>query len=319
MLARKLKEEWQGCCELQQTHIMKLVQELRAAPIAIATAAANEQHYQVPTEFFKLTLGKRLKYSSALYCTDSDTLDQAEENMLALTVERSEIKDSMSILELGCGWGSLTLYLAEKFPNCPIVAVSNSVTQREYIESQCRERNFTNVRVITCDMNAFSFEGQVDRIVSVEMFEHMKNYRMLLKRVASWLKPEGKLFVHIFSHKSLCYHYEDKDGSDWLTRNFFSGGIMPSNDLLLYFQEDLKIEEQWAVSGRHYKKTANHWLSNMDRNRAAIMPVLAKAYGESQALRWWVFWRVFFMACAELWGYGGGEEWMVSHYRFVRK
>lgn len=319
MLARKLKEEWRGSCELQQAHIMRMVQELSAAPIAIATAAANEQHYQVPTEFFKLTLGKRLKYSSAFYSTGSDSLDQAEENMLALTVERSEIKDGMCILELGCGWGSLTLYLAEKFPNSTIVAVSNSVTQREYIESQCRERKFNNVQVITCDMNSFSFDGQVDRIVSVEMFEHMKNYRMLLKRVASWLKQDGKLFVHIFSHKTLCYHYEDKDGSDWLTRNFFSGGIMPSNDLLLYFQEDLKIEEQWAVSGQHYEKTANHWLSNMDKNRAAVMPVLAQAYGESQALRWWVFWRVFFMACAELWGYGGGDEWMVSHYRFVRQ
>lgn len=316
MLKLKLKEEWRGSFALQQAHTMKMVAELSRSPLAIETAAANEQHYQVPTEFFQLCLGRRLKYSSAYYLSDNDSLDQAEENMLALTVERAQILDGMSILELGCGWGSLTLYMAEKFPHSAITAVSNSSTQRLYIEEQCRKRGFSNVRVITCDMNVFHFDQRVDRVVSVEMFEHMKNYRLLLKRIASWLKPDGKLFVHIFSHKLFCYHYEDKDGTDWLTRNFFSGGIMPSNDLLLYFQEDLKIEDQWAVSGRHYEKTANHWLANMDANRPKIMPVLEAAYGKGQALRWWVFWRVFFMACAELWGFRGGEEWMVSHYLF---
>ncbi|CAN5387008.1 cyclopropane-fatty-acyl-phospholipid synthase family protein [soil metagenome] len=318
MLKTKIKEETCSSKELQQARLLAMVKELSQSPIAIETAAANEQHYQVPTEFFKLCLGQRLKYSSAYYSSPHDSLDQAEEAMLKLTVTRAEIKDGDRILELGCGWGSLTLYMAERFAHSKITAVSNSSTQRQYIESECVRRGITNVEVITCDINDFQFYELVDRVISVEMFEHMKNYRLLLERIEGWLCPGGKLFVHIFSHKELCYHYEDRDGSDWMTRNFFSGGIMPANDLLLYFQEDLKIEQHYIVSGQHYEKTANHWLANMDRQKKAIMPILADTYGADQALRWWAFWRLFFMSCAELWGYGNGEEWMVSHYLFSK-
>jgi cyclopropane-fatty-acyl-phospholipid synthase len=316
MLRTKLKEENKGSFTAQQAHTMAMVAELKSMPVAIETAAANEQHYQVPTEFFELCLGKRLKYSCAYYQEAGTSLDQAEEAMLALTVERAQIKDGHTILELGCGWGSLTLYMAERFRQASITAVSNSATQREHIEAQCQKRGLTNVRVITADMNVFDYAGQADRVVSVEMFEHMKNYRELLSRISRWLKPDGLLFVHIFTHKLLCYHYEDKDGTDWMTRNFFSGGIMPCNDLLLYFQEHLSVVDHWAVNGTHYERTANDWLANMDSNKASIMPVLAKTYGEAQKVRWWAFWRLFFMACAELWGFDGGEEWMVSHYLF---
>ncbi len=320
LLLTKLKEETKPTHQLRQEHLLAMVQELKLMPVAIKTDSANEQHYQVPAEFFKLCLGRRMKYSSCYYVNSDDTLDQAEEAMLALTAARADLSDGQRILELGCGWGSLTLYLAERFPKSKITAVSNSSSQRLYIEERCRQLGLTNVTVITCDMNDFDFQlGEpFDRVVSVEMFEHMKNYDLLLSRIAGCLSTEGKLFVHIFTHKDLCYHYEDKDGTDWMTRNFFAGGIMPSNDLLLYFQNDLKIEKHWTVSGEHYGQTANHWLANMDRNKKAILPVLANTYGKDQALRWWAFWRLFFMACAELWSFRQGQEWMVSHYLFSK-
>lgn len=317
MLAQKLREEYLPE-ERRREKILAMVRELKTMPVAVSTDSANEQHYMVPTEFFKLCLGKRLKYSCAWFEQSDIDLDAAEEAMLAKTVERAQLADAQDILELGCGWGSLTLLMAEKFPQSRITAVSNSSSQREYIESQCRARGFKNVQVITCDMNDFSFDGLVDRVVSIEMFEHMKNYGELMRRISTWLKPGGKLFVHIFSHPTLCYHYQDKDGEDWLTRNFFTGGIMPSNDLLLYFQDHLKIEDQWAVSGRHYQLTARAWLNKMDANKEAILPILAATYGAENKRRWWVFWRLFFIACEELWGFRGGEEWMVSHYLFAK-
>lgn len=326
MLAQKLREEYLPA-EKRREKILDMVRQLKTMPVAISTDSANEQHYMVPTEFFKLCLGKRLKYSCAYFDEDivcdlkniEQNLDRAEEAMLAKTVQRAQLKDGQEILELGCGWGSLTLYMAEKFPAALITAVSNSSSQREYIESQCRQRGLTNVRVITCDMNDFAYDAdkKVDRVVSVEMFEHMKNYGELMRRISTWLKPGGKLFVHIFSHPTLCYHYQDSNGEDWLTRNFFTGGIMPSNDLLLYFQDHLKIEDQWAVSGKHYQLTARAWLNKMDANKATILPILAATYGAENQRRWWVFWRLFFIACEELWGFRGGEEWMVSHYLFV--
>lgn len=316
MLAQKLTEE--SCHEeVRMERLMKMVAGLSVSPVAIATASANEQHYMVPTEFFQHCLGRRLKYSCAYFPNLKGSLDEAEEAMLALTASRAQIEDGQSILELGCGWGSLTLYLAEKFTRSKITAVSNSPSQRLYIEEQLRLKGFTNVKVLTADMNEFHFDERVDRVVSVEMFEHMKNYQELMGRIAGWLKPGGKLFVHIFTHKKYCYHYEDLDGRDWLTRNFFTGGLMPSADLLLYFQNELKLKEQWVVSGRHYQLTAGAWLANMDSNRHKIMPILSATYGEEQAVRWWVFWRLFFIACQELWGYSNGEEWNVSHYLFV--
>jgi cyclopropane-fatty-acyl-phospholipid synthase len=296
-----------------------LLAELRESPIAIETDAANEQHYEVPPDFFKLCLGRRLKYSSCYYPTGSETLDQAEEHMLALYGARAELADGMDILELGCGWGSLTLWMAEQFPNARITGVSNSRPQREHIEEQCRARGLHNVRILTCDVNRLELEQSFDRVVSIEMFEHMRNYQSLLGRIASWLKPGGKLFVHIFCHRELMYPYVDRGDGDWMSRHFFTGGLMPAADTLLHFQRDLVIEEEWRLSGRHYERTANHWLENQDRNRDAVIKVLASAYGAEHAKLWHQRWRMFWMACAEMFGLENGNQWLVGHYRFVRR
>jgi cyclopropane-fatty-acyl-phospholipid synthase len=320
LLGETLREKKQPSVEAQRAALMEHIAGLKKSAIAEQTAAANEQHYEVPTRFYQLCLGRRLKYSSALFPDGDETLDRAEENMLALTCERAELTDGLRILELGCGWGSLTLWMAEKYPNAQITAVSNSRTQKEHIDSEAAKRGFRNVTIITCDMNAFAAPdaGSYDRVVSVEMFEHMKNYQKLLAKVANWLRPGGKLFVHIFTHREYAYHYEDKGPNDWMTRYFFAGGQMPSDDLLLYFQDELRIENHWVVSGRHYQLTAESWLANMDANRKEIWPLFEETYGKDKAKRWWAYWRVFYMACAELWGYREGNEWHVSHYRFVK-
>jgi cyclopropane-fatty-acyl-phospholipid synthase len=272
----------------------------------------------LPCAFFELVLGRHLKYSSGYYQDTADTLDQAEANMLRLTAERAELEDGDRILELGCGWGSLSLWMAERFPRSQITAVSNSRTQKRFIDARAGERGLTNLEVVTCDVNQLEFPAaaRFDRIVSVEMFEHMRNYESLMRKISGWLTPAGTLFVHIFSHKAYAYPFEVRDESDWMARYFFSGGIMPSDGLLLYFQRNLCIQKHWQVDGRHYSQTSEHWLQNMDRNRASIEPILAQAYGADQVRRWWVYWRVFFMSCAELWGYAGGREWLVSHYLF---
>ncbi len=279
--------------------------------------AANEQHYEVPTPFYQFCLGRRLKYSGCLYPVGNETLDQAEEAMLALYAERARLADGQEILELGCGWGSFSLYLAERFPRARITGVSNSRTQKEFIDAQARERGLANLQIITCDMNVFTpTAGQFDRVVSIEMFEHMKNYQRLLANVAHALKPGGLLFVHIFTHHRFAYHFVARDDTDWMARYFFTGGQMPAHELLGHFQDDLKLVENWKVNGTHYEKTAEHWLQNMDRHKDEIMPLFARTYGPEQAVKWWVYWRVFYMSCAELWGYRDGEEWLVSHYLF---
>jgi cyclopropane-fatty-acyl-phospholipid synthase len=319
LLKQRLRDERKGNVEAQQAHLMKLIGELKASPIAVNTAEANEQHYEVPTKFYQYCLGKHLKYSSGYWKPGVTHIDQSEEDMLTLTCERAELKDGQEVLELGCGWGSLSLFMAARYPSSRFTVVSNSRTQKEYIDEQARARKISNLTVLTVNINDFKLEQTFDRVVSVEMFEHMRNYQKLMKLVADRLKPEGKLFVHIFTHRELAYKFEVVDETDWMSKYFFTGGIMPSDDLLLYFNDHMSIEKHWHVSGLHYSKTSEAWLSNMDRNKAAIMPLFEDCYGKADALKWWVYWRIFFMACAELWAFNKGEEWIVSHYLFNKK
>ncbi len=317
LLAERLRAEDAGDDQAREAALVRLEEELRASPIALHTGAANEQHYEVPAGFFQKVLGPRLKYSSCWWPEEVRDLETAEAAMLALSCKRAELSfDHQDILELGCGWGSLTLWMAEFYPDSRIVAVSNSNSQREFIEAQCQSRGFDHVQVITADMNDFSIDRRFDRVVSVEMFEHMRNYQALMGRIHAWLKPDGKLFVHIFTHRQLAYPFETEGDDDWMGRYFFTGGLMPSRDLLPRFRGDLKLEEQWHFDGRHYQRTLETWLVNQDRHRDEIMALFRETYGPKQADRWFQRWRVFFMACAELFGYRHGEEWGVSHYRF---
>lgn len=319
LLAKKLREETKPDAIAQSEALSAFIEELKRSPIAIKTAAANEQHYEVPTNFFKLVLGPRMKYSAGYWPREDTTFAESEEAMLALSSERAQLSDGQDVLELGCGWGSLTLWMAEKYPNSRITGVSNSSTQKAHIDAEAARRGFKNVRILTTDMNEFEAgDTSFDRVISVEMFEHMKNYQLLMAKVARWLRPSGKLFVHIFTHCEFAYHFEGKDPSDWITRYFFEGGTMPSDDLLLYFQDDLAIRGHWRVSGTHYQRTSEAWLEKMDANEAVITPILEATYGKENTAKWRAYWRVFFLSCAELWGFKSGNEWLVSHYLFEK-
>ena len=318
LLKQRLDDERTGDVETQQKAFNELLSELRNSPIAVNTTDANQQHYEVPTEFYKYCLGKHLKYSSGYWNEGVSHIDTSEADMLELTCQRAELLAGQDVLELGCGWGSLSLYMSAKYPASRFTVVSNSTTQKAYIDQTARDRGISNLQVITADMNTFQIEQQFDRVVSVEMFEHMRNYKLLLKKVSSFLKPEGKLFVHIFTHETLAYKFEVKDETDWMSKYFFTGGIMPSNHLLFYFNDDLTVAKNWVVNGMHYSKTSEAWLQNMDKHKAEIMPLFEKTYGKDQAVKWWVYWRLFYMACAELFGYNQGNEWMVCHYLFKK-
>lgn len=296
----------------------EFIEKINSGPIAVEVHAANDQHYEVPAAFFEKVLGPRMKYSCAYYASLEDSLAQAEENMLDLTCKRAQILNGQSILELGCGWGSLTLWMAEKFPQSRIMAVSNSRSQREFIEAKLREKNLKNVVIQTQDMNAFDPQEKFDRVISVEMFEHMRNIEKFFERISRWMKSDAKLFVHIFSHRQYSYLFEDKDDSDWMARYFFTGGMMPSHDLYRRFNKHIEIESQWIVSGLHYARTARDWLRRMDQQRTEIIPILRATYGKEAKL-WWERWRIFFMACEELWASHDGSEWQVSHYLFKRR
>ncbi|MBB1088413.1 class I SAM-dependent methyltransferase [Lysobacter sp. SG-8] len=309
-----------GGVEAQARRQQALMTALAGAPLAIHADAANAQHYEVPAAFFRHCLGPRLKYSACLFEKPDSTLADAEDAMLALYAERAALADGQSILELGCGWGSLTLWMAERYPQARITAVSNSASQRLWIEQACRERGLANVTVLTRDVNALELPaGTFDRCVSVEMFEHVRNHARLMSRISGWLRPGGLLFVHIFAHRWAAYPFETEGRGNWMGRHFFTGGLMPAVDTLLHHQRDLDLEQRWLVDGRHYQRTAEAWLRNQDASREPLMPILEGAYGgEAQARLWFQRWRMFWMACAELFGYDGGQQWLVAHYRFAR-
>ena len=308
-----------GDCEAAIAHKKAFVAMMDASPIAEVPDRANEQHYEVPAAFFDAVLGPRRKYSCCWWPDDVTDLTGAEEASLAATAERAGIGDDMDVLELGCGWGAFSLWCAERFPRSRFTAVSNSSSQRAFILSEAERRGITNLTVITADMNQFQAPARYDRIVSLEMFEHMRNWRTLFERVSGWLMDRGRFFMHIFCHREHPYPYEDTGPDDWMSHYFFAGGIMPSDDLPLWFQDHLRLVDRWRWDGRHYERTLNAWLALMDGARKQVWPILEETYGVDQAAIWWQRWRLFFMACAELFGLEKGQEWYVGHYLFERR
>lgn len=319
LLRKRLAKEDLGSKTANQARALEMVARFSEGPIALVPEKANEQHYEVPAELYQWMLGPLKKYSSCYWPDGCETLEDAERFALAQTCEHAEIVNGQEILELGCGWGSLTLWMAEQFPDSRVTAVSNSASQREFIVRRAEDLGLAErVRVITCDMNDFSIGAKFDRVVSVEMFEHMRNYKQLLSSIASWLKDDGKLMVHVFCHRALTYEFNNEGEEDWMSRYFFSGGLMPAEDFLPRFDADLKLENQWKWSGVHYQKTCDAWLANMDHDEWArcLFPVFEEHYGKAEALVWFERWRMFHMACSELFGYDDGDQWYVTHYLF---
>ena len=319
LVKTRLEEISADDCEKDAKLFTNFINAMNNADIAHVPELANIQHYEVPAEFFHHCLGENRKYSSCFWLPETKTLDEAETLALIQTCLHADLHDGHAILELGCGWGSLSLWMATHYPKSQITGVSNSHSQRQYIMEVAKKRGITNLNIITADMNVFEAPTIYDRVVSVEMFEHMRNYRVLYAKVARWLKPKGKFFKHIFVHRNTPYAFEVQSEDDWMSQYFFSGGIMPSDDLPLNFQDDLRFVERWRWAGTHYEKTANAWLENMDSNEAEISSILAATYGQRNINLWRNRWRIFYMACAELFGYNNGQEWWVSHYLFEKK
>lgn len=288
---------------------------LQAKPLALVPEKANAQHYEVAAAFFAAVLGQHRKYSCCWWPSGVTTLDEAEEASLKETCRRAGLEDGQRILELGCGWGSLSLWMATHYPESSILAVSNSHSQRKTIEALAQARDLHNLEVVTADFNDFETDARFDRIVSLEMFEHLRNWPAALAKVSRWMVPGGRFFMHVFAHAGAPYLFEERDASDWMSRHFFSGGMMPSDDLALRCQDDLRVMQQWRWDGTHYQRTASAWLANMDARRALLFPILQQAYG-ADAERWWMRWRLFFMSVEELFGYERGQRWWVSHYLF---
>jgi cyclopropane-fatty-acyl-phospholipid synthase len=309
LLAQRLRDERVE----SQIRKERVLATMAAGPIAMKTEKANEQHYEVPSRFYELVLGPQLKYSSGFYPTMTESLAAGEEAMLSLTAKHAELADGQRILELGCGWGSLSLWMARNFRDSQILSVSNSKTQREFILEKARAQGLANIEVVTADMNDFSTSRLFDRIVSVEMFEHMRNYRMLLERIRSWAAPGAKLFIHIFTHRDLLYFFEEEGTTNWMGRHFFSGGLMPSDDLLYAFHDLWRVELHERFNGAHYSRTCEQWLAQLDRHRLEATACLGGNDPERQYYRW----RLFFLACSELFAMRGGQEWGVSHYRLA--
>jgi len=318
LATQRLRDESEKFIHDESFSKEKFASQMKSGPIALHTDDANTQHYELPPQFFEMVLGDYKKYSGCFWGAKTQTLTEAEAAALTISCERAQIEDGMEILELGCGWGSLSLWMAEQYPNCKVTAVSNSRDQRKFIIDICNRKSITNLNVITCDMNMFAPSGQFDRVVSIEMFEHMRNYHCLMRRIASWLKPDGKLFFHIFCHQRFPYFFETEGDDNWMGRYFFTGGVMPSVDLPGYFQEDLSLESKWWWGGQHYQKTAEAWLHNMDEHKDKILNLFSQVYGNQNSIKWFYRWRIFFMACAELFGYRNGSEWGVSHYLFSK-
>ncbi|KAK4338619.1 hypothetical protein RND71_043106 [Anisodus tanguticus] len=314
LLAARLRSGYKPSAKLQLSDLLQFV---HCTHYCFIVYTATETQCIACSTF---TFSGAYKNSVCCYFKDKlSTLEDAEKAMMELYCERLQLKDGHTVLDIGCGWGSLSLYIAQKYSSCKVTGICNSVTQKAYIEEQCRELQLGNLEIIVADISTFEMEGSYDRILSIEMFEHMKNYGDLLKKISRWMKPDSLLFVHHFCHKAFAYHFEDVNDDDWITRYFFSGGTMPSADLLLYFQDDVSVVNHWLVNGKHYAQTSEEWLKRMDQNKKSIKPIMESTYGKDSAVKWTVYWRTFFISVAELFGYNNGEEWMVAHFLFKKK